>query len=69
MLNPTSQRRPSRCVQDHAYNTYNTYLTREEAKLKTLPVPDIAREYYERQDPCEPPRRARSAEYTLLHCC
>jgi len=41
----------SELIEDHAYNTYNTYLTREEAKLKTLPVPDIAREYYERQDP------------------
>merc|ERR1719498_1819727 len=41
----------SELIEDHAYNTYNTYLTREEAKLKKLPVPDIARQYYEIDDP------------------
>jgi len=41
----------SELIEDHAYNTYDTYLKREEATLKTLPVPDIARAYYEEQDP------------------
>jgi len=41
----------SELIEDHAYNTYNTFLTKNEEKLKVLPVPDIAREYYERQNP------------------
>ena len=41
----------SELIEDHAYNTYNTFLTKNEAKLKTLPVPDVARQYYEIDDP------------------
>jgi len=41
----------SELIEDHAFNTYNGYLEREGEKLKTLPVPDIARQYYEEQDP------------------
>lgn len=41
----------SELIEDHAYNTYSAFLTKNEDKLKTLPVPDIAREYYERQNP------------------
>jgi len=38
----------SELIEDHAYNTY---LTKNEALLKTLPVPDIARQYCELDNP------------------
>merc|ERR1719502_1399956 len=41
----------SELIEDHAFNTYNTFLSREEEMLKTQPVPAIARDYYELQDP------------------
>jgi len=41
----------SELIEDHAFNTYNNFLEVNEAKLKTMPVPDIAREYYERENP------------------
>lgn len=41
----------SELIEDHAYNTYNTFLTKNEAKLKSLPVPAIAKRYYEQEDP------------------
>lgn len=41
----------SELIEDHAYNTYDGYLTKNEEKLKTLPVPDIARQYYELDNP------------------
>merc|ERR1719453_2370366 len=41
----------SELIEDHAYNTYDGFLTKNEAKLKTLPVPDIARAYYEEDNP------------------
>ena len=33
----------SELIEDHAYNTYNKYLTEHADMLKTMPVPDIAR--------------------------
>jgi ubiquinol oxidase len=41
----------SELIEDHAYNTYNTFLTEHEAKLKSMPVPPIARKYYEEDNP------------------
>ena len=41
----------SELIEDHAYNTYDGFLTKNEAMLKTKPVPDIARKYYERDNP------------------
>merc|ERR1712146_289054 len=41
----------SELIEDHAYNTYNTYLTKNEAVLKTMPVPAIAKRYYEDDNP------------------
>mmetsp|Transcript_2841 Transcript_2841/g.5093 ORF Transcript_2841/g.5093 Transcript_2841/m.5093 type:complete len:334 (-) Transcript_2841:448-1449(-) len=41
----------SELIEDHAYHTYDQFLTENEAELKTLPVPAIARKYYEEDDP------------------
>lgn len=41
----------SELIEDHAYNTYNKYLTQHEAMLRALPVPDIARKYYVEDNP------------------
>jgi len=41
----------SELIEDHAFNTYNSFLTANEEKLKGLPVPDIARQYYEMDNP------------------
>lgn len=41
----------SELIEDHAYNTYDKFLTEYEAKLKAMPVPAIARKYYELDNP------------------
>jgi len=41
----------SELIEDHAFNTYNTYLTKNEEMLKTLPVPKVAIKYYEEDNP------------------
>jgi len=41
----------SELIEDHAYETYDGYLTNNEEKLRSMPVPEIARKYYERDDP------------------
>lgn len=41
----------SELIENHAYNTYNKYLTEHEAMLRTKPVPEIAHQYYEEEDP------------------
>ena len=41
----------SELIEDHAYNTYNGFLNDHEAKLKSMPVPDIARKYYVDDNP------------------
>ena len=41
----------SELIEDHAFYTYDNYLKGNEEKLKSKPVPDIARKYYERDDP------------------
>ena len=41
----------SELIEDHAYNTYNKYLTEHAAMLKSKPVPDIARKYYVEDNP------------------
>ena len=41
----------SELIEDHAFNTYNGFLTNYEERLKSEPVPDIARKYYERDNP------------------
>lgn len=41
----------SELIEDHAFNTYNGYLSEHEAMLKSLPVPDIARKYYVEDNP------------------
>ena len=41
----------SELIEDHAFNTYDGFLKDYGPKLKGLPVPDIARKYYERDDP------------------
>lgn len=41
----------SELIEDHAFNTYNKFLEKNEAKLKEMPVPSIARKYYEEENP------------------
>eukprot|EP00543_Licmophora_paradoxa_P011674 CAMPEP_0202473936 /NCGR_PEP_ID=MMETSP1360-20130828/92112_1 /ASSEMBLY_ACC=CAM_ASM_000848 /TAXON_ID=515479 /ORGANISM="Licmophora paradoxa, Strain CCMP2313" /LENGTH=323 /DNA_ID=CAMNT_0049101023 /DNA_START=179 /DNA_END=1150 /DNA_ORIENTATION=+ len=41
----------SELIEDHAFNTYNKYLTEHEDMLKSQPVPDIARKYYVEDNP------------------
>lgn len=37
-------------IEDHAHDTYGKFLESNEEKLKTLPVPQIAKKYYEAED-------------------
>jgi ubiquinol oxidase len=41
----------SELIEDHAFNTYSKFTTEYEESLKTQPVPEIARKYYERDNP------------------
>mmetsp|Transcript_34406 Transcript_34406/g.46046 ORF Transcript_34406/g.46046 Transcript_34406/m.46046 type:complete len:331 (-) Transcript_34406:76-1068(-) len=41
----------SELIEDHAYNTYNKFLTEYEDKLKGMPVPPIAKKYYVEDNP------------------
>jgi len=41
----------SELIEDHAFNTYDKFLTINEEKLKTMPVPTIASKYYEQENP------------------
>ena len=41
----------SELIEDHAYNTYDGFLKENAAELKALPVPAIARKYYEEDNP------------------
>lgn len=41
----------SELIEDHAYNTYDSFLKTQEDRLKTLPVPDVARKYYSEDNP------------------
>jgi ubiquinol oxidase len=41
----------SELIEDHAYNTYNTFLNNYEKRLKGMSVPEIARKYYEKDNP------------------
>jgi len=41
----------SELIEDHAFNTYNTFLEKNEDQLKTMPVPAISTKYYEQENP------------------
>jgi ubiquinol oxidase len=41
----------SELIEDHAFNTYDKYLNSNEQMLRGLPVPQIARKYYELDNP------------------
>jgi ubiquinol oxidase len=41
----------SELIENHAYNTYDGFLKSNADELKGLPVPDIARKYYEEDNP------------------
>jgi ubiquinol oxidase len=41
----------SELIEDHAFNTYNKYLIEHEDMLKGRDVPEIARKYYEKDNP------------------
>lgn len=41
----------SELIEDHAFNTYSKYTAEHGERLKTQPVPDIARKYYEVDNP------------------
>eukprot|EP00934_Nitzschia_sp_Nitz4_P001580 Nitzschia sp. Nitz4//scaffold52_size167869//153583//154464//NITZ4_002297-RA/size167869-processed-gene-0.139-mRNA-1//-1//CDS//3329554098//1580//frame0 len=42
----------SELIEDHAYETYDAFLKEHADRLKTMPVPEIARQYYEVGNPC-----------------
>lgn len=41
----------SELIEDHAYNTYDKYLTEHETMLKSKPIPAIATKYYVNDNP------------------
>jgi ubiquinol oxidase len=41
----------SELIEDHAYETYSNFVQHHEEFLKAQPVPDIARKYYEHDNP------------------
>jgi len=41
----------SELIEDHAFNTYDSFLKSNAEELKKLPVPKIARTYYEEDNP------------------
>ena len=41
----------SELIEDHAFNTYSKFTVEYEDRLKSLPVPDVARKYYELDNP------------------
>ena len=41
----------SELIEDHAFNTYSGFLKDHEEKLKGMPVPEVARKYYETDNP------------------
>lgn len=41
----------SELIEDHAFNTYTKFTKEYEDRLKSKPVPEIARKYYERDNP------------------
>jgi ubiquinol oxidase len=50
LLFPKSAYYMMELIEQHAYNTYDTYLKTNEATLKTLPAPQIAVKYYREGD-------------------
>ena len=51
VLSPEAAYHLSELIEDHAFYTYDNYLKGNEQQLKSKPVPEIARKYYERDDP------------------
>lgn len=49
-LSPEAAYHLSELIEDHAYETYDDFLGRRGAELRALPVPAVAREYYETED-------------------
>ena len=41
----------SELIEDHAFDTYSNFLKNHESFLKSKPVPEIARKYYEQENP------------------
>ena len=50
-MSPRAAYHLSELIEDHAYATYDDFLTRRSDELRTMPVPRIAREYYEADNP------------------
>lgn len=46
LYNPTLAYNLNEAVEEHAFLTYDTFLNENEARLKTLPAPQVAQEYY-----------------------
>jgi ubiquinol oxidase len=70
----------SELIEDHAYATYDKFLKENEARLRAMPVPDVARQYYEADSPCwfdqfcttaepgTPPRRRELEDGCCMTC-
>jgi ubiquinol oxidase len=51
VINEAAAYHLSELIEDHAYNTYDNFLKEYQDKLKSRQVPEIARKYYERDNP------------------
>jgi ubiquinol oxidase len=49
-LSPEAAYHLSELIEDHAFQTYDTFLQKRDAELRGMPVPPVAREYYEADD-------------------
>ena len=50
LVHPRAAYHLSELVEEHAYATYDKFLTTHESELRRRPVPDVARRYYEGSD-------------------
>lgn len=51
LCNPRAAYHLSELIEEHAYQTYDAFVGEHEAELRSKPVPEVAREYYEQPDP------------------
>ena len=50
-ISPQAAYHLSELIEDHAYHTYDAFLHRKGDELKLMPVPEVARRYYEEDNP------------------
>jgi len=50
LVHPRAAYHLSELIEEHAYHTYDDYVREHAAELKSQPVPDVAKRYYEGED-------------------